>query len=300
MNPTTIDLLNWIGGFFDGEGSFSFSQGSPSVVLVNTDPQACFLVMNTMKTFGIDAKINERSKPGKSSKKKRWDVFINQAEESFKFCELMKPYIRGKSKQLELIQEYQNIRKSAQEFHRKMQFLNQSNNILIIDKSKFLEKLGFDIQEWKYEIYDTNNDKLNQTDFSNTDYIAGLFDAEGCVNINMRKNKSCNTDRFIPQIMFTNTNKVIIENFYSAMKNNQIGCHITSRIPTERNRIRWDLIVSGLSRTKKVCDLLVDKSRIKNKQIELMLAYLNERLLDPKSINTTGYNVKMAIQSSRQ
>ena len=97
-----------------------------------------------------------------------------------------------------------------------------------------------------------------------------------------------------------NTNKVIIENFYSAMKNNQIGCHITSRIPTERNRIRWDLIVSGLSRTKKVCDLLVDKSRIKNKQIELMLAYLNERLLDPKSINTTGYNVKMAIQSSRQ
>jgi hypothetical protein len=213
----------------------------------------------------------------------------------------MKPYIHGKSNQLELISEYKHVRKDAYTFRERMMFLNQTSNILIIDDSKLMTKLNFDIKsDWVYNKYDSMNDKLAQNNFNDLNYMAGLFDAEGTVNINMRNNKTGNTDRFIPQILFTNTNKIIAENYYSAIRNNLIGCHVTSRIPKERNRIRWDLMVSGLSRTKKVCDLLICKTKIKHKQLELMLSYVSERLSDQKSINTTGYNAKMAIQSLRK
>lgn len=295
------DLLSWIGGFFDGEGSMSFSQGSPSISVVNTDAVASYLIVNTLKSFGVQAKINERSQPSKSSKKKRWDVFINQAEEVFNFCTLMKPYVFGKQKQLSLIEDYKQQRKDAKDYHKKMMFLNQTSNIVTVNGQKLIDKLGF-IPSEEYEEYnsqETKNTKIDKTTFNNIHYVAGVIDAEGTINIHMRKNKHRNTDRFTPQIILVNTNKIICSNALSTFDNNNIGCHVQMRIPTERNRLRWDLSINGLGRVHKACKILIDKLRIKHKQCEIMLSYVSDIINEPKSINTTGYDVKMAIQSLR-
>jgi hypothetical protein len=292
--------LHWIAGFFDGEGSFSFAAGSPSVSLVNTDPQACLLVINTMRSYGIEAKINERSKPSKSSKKKRWDVFINQAEECIKFCKLMKPYIKGKTKQLDLILEYESIRKNTKQFHKRMMFLNQTNNILVLTKDKLIEKLGFvPPDEWVFEEYNGDNAKIGHSDFNNLYYLAGIIDAEGTININQRKNKHRNTDRFTPSVGIVNTNKEICKLVLSTIKLNNIGCHVQTRVPTNRNRIRWDLCIGGVNRVFSFGNIMIDKVRVKHKQLELLLSYAGERTVSPKSVNLTGYVTKMAIQSLR-
>lgn len=278
-------VLSWIGGFFDGEGSCSFSQGSPSIDLVNTNPEICYFIMNTFQKLGINAKISERSKPSKSSKKKRWDIFIHQADECFKFCDLMKPYIKGKQSQINLIQEYKAIRKRTKEFHERMRFLNQTNGILILDPSKLQTN-------WSCEVYNKTNSTIEHVDFSDIYYAAGLFDAEGTLHIN--------NQGFVPQITCVNTNKIICSHYVSAMSQHGINCYIQTRIPTCRNRIRWDIMIYGIKRSFDFCELMLDKVYIKQEQMKILKLYLQECLQHPDSRKQNGYVAKMAIQSLRK
>lgn len=292
-------MLKWLGGFFDGEGSCSFSQASPSIQIVNTNPKASMLCMSLLRNNGIEAKISERSQPSKSSKKKRWDVYVHQADEAIKAANFLIPYVWGKRKQLELIIEYSKNRKNTYIYHKEMQFLNQTSNILVINDEILWQKIGYKMDQKKHENPNDQNVRIDLiSDYNDMDYLAGLLDADGTVGMGQRENKGKYTDRFTPHMAVINTNKEIVNRAYSTIRNNEIGCFVSTRIPTTRNRIRWDLLVSGVKRVKRLAYFIKDRLQIKRQQAELLYLYCCEREKAPKSpVNDTGYQCKMAIEA---
>lgn len=288
-----INDLKWLGGFFDGEGSLTFATGNPRLTIINTNPIAISKCVSLFKKNNINAKVSEKSNPSKSSKKKRWDIYLN-TEETHKAILLLEELIYGKKNQLNLIKEYfDNKKDSCDIYHQKMQYLNQTNNILIIDDEILKIKLGFDFEKNHLNHID-NNSKINKTEFCDLYYLSGILDAEGTIGINQRENR--NTDRFTPTISLVNTNKEIITRCYSTLLNLGIGCHISTRDNMKRNRVRWDLLISGVKRCRDLSENLKDKLVIKRQQNELLNLYCYHRLDNPKSINEMGYEYKMAIQ----
>ena len=127
-------------------------------------------------------------------------------------------------------------------------------------------------------------------------YLSGILDAEGTVYINRRNvHKSC--DRYIPSISFVNTNKEIITKCCSVLKNNNIGFHIQSRISDNRNRVRWDVSITGVKRVEKLSSLLIGKLIIKNRQIDLIHKYCSLRLDDIMSKNDFANSFKESIET---
>ena len=290
----------WLAGFFDGEGSNSFSQMSPSVNIVNSDPKSIAYCLDIFRENGIEAKLTERAFPSKTKKRKRvrWDIFINQAEEAHKASELLVKYSQGKNKQMLLIQRYMKKRKNAKRFYKIMKFLNQTNNIIIYDKNILEEKIGMKINYNKIvTAEDKNNLIIKTNDFNEVEYLAGVFDAEGNVGINKRKNKHRNSERYTPILSIVNTNKKIVIAICSVLKNNNIGFHIQQR--QGRNRARWDISVSGIKRTLTLLNLIGNKLISKREQADILHSYVIERLKDPYCINDIGFAYKKAIESLR-
>ena len=286
-------LLKWLGGFFDGEGFCSFSQGSPSIGINNTNPLAISRCKSLFEKYNIYTGIHERSP---KSKKIRWDISINRADEAIKASEFLMPFVYGKRKQLELILEYSKTRKNAENFHRKMMYLNQTNNILIKDDNVLWKKLGFVLEKNHQNINDETS-KIISLDFKDIHYLCGIIDGEGTIGINKRENKYRNTDRYTPVISFVNTNKEIIEKCVSTIKNLNLPCHIQLRISDVRNRARWDIQVSGIMRVDSFCNEIKENILVKKQQVELLHIYCRERLKSKKSsINMIGESYKEAIQ----
>lgn len=297
--------LSWCGGFFDGEGSFSFCSKCPNISITNTNPLAVSVFFEMMKKNNINFKITERSKPSKSSKKKRWDMYIMDKDNIVRFLSLMEDYIHGKKKQVFLMKNFydessvRGNRKYAdivKDYHQVMKYYNQISNILIIDEDKLFEKLGFTLDFYHHEIYDETNDKIEVDSFSDLDYLAGIIDAEGTIYINKRNIKK-SYDRYVPFISFVNTNKEIVKKCCSVFKNNDIGFHVQSRKPSKRNRIRWDVSVTGVKRVHKLSSLLKGKLIIKNRQNDLIHKYCSLRLDDLLSKNTFASSFKESIES---
>jgi len=293
--------LAWCGGFFEGEGSFSFAARCPIINLVNTNPLAVSHFFEIMKKFDINFKITERSKPSKSSKKKRWDMYMITKTEIFKFLDIMENYIYGKRNQLYLMKNfYEEIENKFSkdiipDYHQLMMYYNQSCNILIIDEKKLFEKLGFELEFKHHAIADDKNVKIETDTFNDLYYLAGIIDAEGTFYLNKRqKRNSC--DRFVPFVSLVNTNKEIIKKCCSTLKNNNIGYHVQSRVNNGTNRIRWDISITGVTRTFKVNELLKDKLIIKNRQSELMYKYSHLRLNDMMGKNEFGDSFKESIE----
>ena len=290
----------WLAGFFDGEGSCSFSQMSPSVNIVNSDPKPISFCLEVFKENGIEAKLSERAFPSKTQKLKkvRWDIFINQAEEAFKASEFLYKYSQGKKEQMLLIHRYMKKRKNAKRFYKIMKFLNQTNNIIIYDKKVLEEKLKMKINDNKIVTAENKDNLLiKTTDFNEPEYLAGIFDAEGNIGINQRKNKHRNSDRYTPIISVVNTNKKIIIAICSVLRNNNIGFHVQQR--QGRNRSRWDISISGLKRCLVLLNLIGNKLISKRQQADILHRYVIERLRDPDCINSIGFAYKKAIESLR-
>lgn len=296
--------LSWCGGFFDGEGSFSFASKCPNINIVNTNPLAVSNFLGVMKKNNINFKVSERSKPSKSSKKKRWDMYIMNQSEVLPFLDLMQEYIHGKKKQLFLMKNFfEETEKRARkysdivdDYHQVMMYYNQISNILIVDENKLFQKLGFQLDFKHHDIANEENTKIETNDFFNDlYYVAGIIDAEGTIYINKR-NVNNSMDRYIPSIGFVNTNKEIVKQCCSVLKNNNIGYHVQSRTIEGRNRIRWDVSVTGVKRVEKLSALLIGKLIIKNRQIELIHKYCSFRLDDILSKNDLANSFKESIE----
>lgn len=291
-----MNTLSWCGGFFDGEGSFSFAPECASITLVNTNPLAIANFNETMLKNNVMLNISERSKASKSSKKKRWDLYSTSREECSKFVKLMKPYVKGKDLQLNLMENFfEDKHPNIQAYHKIMMYYNQTSHILIKDEKVLYEKLGFVPEVANHKFIAVENSEIVTDDFNDLDYFCGIMDAEGTVYMNQRDTKDNQTGtRFTPSISFTNTNKEIITKCCSTLKNNNIGCHIQFR--ENRNRGRWDIIVSGVQRAKSLASLIKDRLIIKNRQSEMLYKYCNLRIENPKSLNDYGLTFKEAIE----
>jgi len=289
----------WLAGFFDGEGSCSFSQSSPSVNIVNSDPKTIAYCLEIFKSNNIEAKISERAFPSKTKKSNRvrWDLFINQAEEAGKASKLLSEYSQGKKEQNLLIQKYMKKRKNTKRYHKIMRFLNQTNNILIYDHAILEQKIEMRINCDKIVSPEKENLLIKTTDFNEPEYLAGIFDAEGTIYINQKKNKHRNTDSYTPFMSVVNTNKKIITAICSVLKNNNVGYHVQAR--QGRNRVRWDISITGLKRTLTLLNLIGNKLISKRDESDLLYLYVIERLKDPYCINDIGFAYKKAIESLR-
>jgi hypothetical protein len=299
-----VNSLKWLGGFFDAEGSVSFNY-QPCVDIVNTCPKSIFEIKLILNSIGINFGINEREKPSKSSKKKRWDIFLRHKEQIIVFLENLKPCIYGKKKQLNLIDEWY---KGSIKFDiaEKIKFLNQLDNIVVSSykKEDVMTKLKTNNLK-KYEdinVLDENDGKVdNYNDFNCKYYISGLIDGDGCFNMNRRFCKY-NRNRYIPQVLFINTNKEIIKRYCSVLQNNKIGYYVNFRLAGKTtNRKRWDIMTSGVRRCEKMCSFLSDSIISKKEQCDLLLNYCKYRLLNEKSKNDEiGFECKMALQNLRK
>lgn len=300
--------LSWSGGFFDGEGYFSFSPKCPLIGINNTNPLAISNFFEIMQNNGIEFKIIERNKTSRKAKKKRWDMYIMNKSNIINFLSNMENYIHGKKNQLFLINnfydEYSKKRKKynqiVKDYHGIMKFFNQTSNILILDKNKLIKKINDNDMNFDFVEYynkDKKNDLIKINSFNDLDYISGLLDAEGTIYINKRKVKNKKYNRYIPFISIVNTNKKIIQNYCSTLKNNDIAFHVQSRINNKRNRVRWDIAVVGVKRVNNFSKLLKDRLIIKNRQIDLIHKYCSLRLKDVLSKNDIGQSFKEAIEA---
>ncbi len=303
MDDNLESKIDWCAGFFDGEGSVSFAAKTPIITIVNTNPLAVTYFFEAMKKKGIDFIISERSKASKSSKKKRWDMYIYDRIGISRFINLMKNRVHGKSKQLLLLQDFYNEQSSGYDqkiksYHNRMKYLNQTCHMIIKNNDLLWKKLGFVPDIVDHKMIDKDSSLIETGSFNNLEYLSGVIDAEGSVAINHRLNKHrANTDRFSPIISFTNTNKLIIEKCCSTLKNNNVGYHVQFRISEERNRGRWDVSIGGVKRTHILSFLLKDKVIIKRQQMELINNYCLLRLQNMMVKNSLGLSFKESIEA---
>lgn len=291
--------VSWCAGFFEAEGSASFAAKCPTLTVVNTNPLAVATFLSCMLENGIEFSISERSKPSKSSKKKRWDLYLQNKDCILYFIDLMDNYIVGKKRQLQLIKEFYSddclsYNKKYEVYNNRMKFINQTNNIIILDKDILKNKLDNLIYD-KYETRDNDNIKIPLSDINDLDYLAGIVDGEGTFYMGKRKNRHRKNYRFTPNISLTNTNKKIISKCCSILKYYNIGYHIQTR--ENRNRVRWDVSVSGIKRNKILSELLSNRLVIKDRQNKLINQYCILRLKDIKGLNKIGDSYKEAIEA---
>lgn len=300
-NPQETEKLNiqWLAGFFDAEGSVSFNY-KPNIDFVNTCPRTSFHIKDILSKLGIKAGMHYREKPSKSSKKPRWDIFLRHEYQIKPFLQHVMPYVYGKQKQLQLINEwYQNKRDISE----KIRFANQVNHIVISRPETVKEKLKTDDLNKYSDISLLNDDDgyiREYSDFSNWGYVAGLVDGDGCFNMHFRASKRSQIGRYTPQVMLINTNKEIIRRYCSVLGNNNIGYHISFRVAGKTtNRRRWDILVSGIKRCENICQHLYPYLETKKEQCNLLFQYCKHRLLNPKKLNEIGFECKKALESMR-
>lgn len=302
-NPQETDL-RWLAGFFDAEGSISFNY-KPNIDIVNTCPKTIFHIKKILNDLGMKIEENEREKPSKSSKKKRWDIFLRHENQIQVFIKYVSPFIVGKQKQIDVIKKwYNNKDENTKE---KLMFVNQLHNIVILKekKEKLKQKLKTNTLD-KYEDINILNEDIDghivPYEFNDLYYAAGLIDGDGCLNLNYKPQKNYKTDyRYTPQILLINTNKKIIEAYISVLKNNSIGYYISFRTASKTtNRRRWDITISGVKRCEKFLSMIYDKLKTKEEQAKLLLEYCHFRLEKPKSINDIGFECKNALETMRK
>jgi len=300
-NPQETEKSNikWLAGFFDAEGSVSFNY-KPNIDIVNTCARTSFHVKSILSGIGIDSGIHKREKPSKSSKKPRWDIFLRHEHQVKPFLEYVGPYVYGKSKQLEIVKEWYSDKTNLSE---KIKFANQLSNIVVARPDKVKEKLKTDNLN-KYSdiiLLDDNDGIINiYFNFNCVEYIAGLIDGDGCFSLHFRSSKTSKNGRYTPQLMLINTNKEIIKRYCSVLKNNGIGFHVNFRLAgTTTNRRRWDIVVSGVKRCEKACQLIEPYLETKKEQCQLLNQYCKHRLLNPKEENQIGFECKKALEGMR-
>ena len=303
-NPQETEQLNilWLAGFFDAEGSVSFNY-NPCLDIVNTCARTSFYIKDILKRIGIEAGINEREKPSKSSKKPRWDIFLRHEEQILPFLKYVKPYVKGKKFQLDLIEDWYNGNK-IEDIAKKIRCANQILNKIILDEKKDVvkEKLGIKYLDFYSDIPVLNDEDgfINCNSFNNLNYIAGLIDGDGSINMNYRASKRSKLGKYTPQVLFINTDKQIITSYCSVLKTNNIGYNVQFRTGgNTTNRRRWDIIVSGVKRTKNLLELITNKLKTKKEQANLLMQYCISRLQEPKSINEYGFECKKALEGMK-
>lgn len=287
VNDTDERRLKWLSGYFDAKGSCSFKTDmTPIIQILNANPKVATLIYAVFKKHGIVSKTSERSKTGKSSKKKRWDVFTETKSETIKVVNLLLPFIQGKKEQLiTLIEKYDS---------KKLKYLNATNNVLIKDNDQLFNSLGF--KKDQHETISDDNTKLEFNSFCDVDWLCGFIDSVGNIKLDKRDMKGRDMAHFTPILQISHHNKKCMNAAYSTLRNLKVGCHVHFGISEKLNRGKWTLTVSGLKRIKFLCFHILDHLVLKKDQINILNLYIYRRLQEnPESIDEMGYSTHFAL-----
>jgi len=280
--------IKWLAGFFDAEGSINLNDG-PSIDIINNCSRMSFFIKDILNSIGINADINEREKPSKSSKKPRWNIFLRDELQIKLFLKHVKPFVRSKQLQLDLIKEWYDTK--SVDIKNKVKFANKFKDRIITSK----------VEEKYPDIPVLNDDDgiITYGNFSDLDYVAGLIDGDGSINLNCKDSKKQNI--YTPQVLFVNTNKIIVKSYCSTLKNINVGHIIKFRTEGEvTKRRRWDIKVSGIKRCCNFLEQIKDHLEIKREQANLLLQYCKHRLTTNKTEDNLGFDCKKSIEGMQK
>ena len=300
-NPQETENLNikWLAGFFDAEGSIGFND-KPIITIMNVCPNTSFVIKDTMIKIGIIPDTHMREKPSKSSKKLRWNIFLRYDEQILPFLQYVKPYIKGKKFQLELLEEW--YKNQSQKIQDKLFFANQVYNQIVCKPQSILQKLKINNLEQYADIPILNDDDryIITNNFNCLNYCAGLLDADGSFNLDFISVKG--KSKYTPQIIMMNKNKEIVKSYCSVLTNNHIGYHVLFNTSEKKvDKRKWKITISGCKRCIKMLESIVSKIHTKREQANLMLQYCRYKLNNSSDVNdVTGFECKKALDGMKK
>ena len=102
--------LHWLGGAFDGEGSFSLvfngrtETATAMIRFTNTSEVMVAEVLRILDEHGLPRHVQQRDPNGGT--KQIWHISINGAKRSRRFLEVVMPYLRTKRKEAAIVWDF--------------------------------------------------------------------------------------------------------------------------------------------------------------------------------------------------
>ena len=108
-------------------------------------------------------------------------------------------------------------------------------------------------------------------------WLAGFFDADGCVNI--YRKYTAKTEVYTPRLVMTNTNKDIVDTICAVLREVSIPFYVQIRKNRSLNHNNTaDIIISGYKRCFHALPLIAPYLKGKREKAELMLQFCELRL----------------------
>jgi len=268
---STEDHLKWFCGFFDGKGSLSIDKDNiPSIYLNNEDPKVTMFSKYILNKYDVEVKVSERSRPSKSSKKSRWDLYISDRKNCIKTAAIMSGHSIVKKNQFDVILKLE---------HKKSGISDKMN----FEKAKNYYPIGSDSKE------------ISTNDFNDKLWFIGMFDALYEIGVEHRQSKDRDRDEIKPYLKIEHTNKFLIEQVCSYLKNNKISYHI--KCIDGKERLKWHVLTSGIFRVKNFIENIREYSILKQEALDTMYFFIMDVIIGKKSNDDFKYSFKKTIDS---
>jgi hypothetical protein len=110
-------------------------------------------------------------------------------------------------------------------------------------------------------------------------YLAGILDGEGCIHLSFRAGKTEGKGNFNRRVQITNTSAVLVDFVTEFLTTQEIPFYVQwNRHVGKNHRPYATIMLSKLEGIKKFLSALLPYLRIKKRQAELMLEFVDSRL----------------------
>lgn len=128
----------------------------------------------------------------------------------------------------------------------------------------------------------------------NIEYLAGFFDGEGYIGLAKYKARSNENSTYgfylVPNIVIVQKHKKILEEIRDFLNKNDIGCFIK-----ERDDACYQLIIGGMKRAIKFCNLMENHIICKKPQLLLLKSYIEKRLSLPQKTHYDSSDLQLYL-----
>ena len=275
--PITKELLAYIAGFFDGEGCITAIRSSKNghrYGITASITQKSRGILDLIKSyFGGYVVIQKRNRRENDYIcRLRFSVVATRV-----FLEAIAPYLIVKKEQAQIAIEYHQLRMLSKVKRDGYYYLSENAKRAEINMGKIMHKLKKQQMPQALLIPKQDESVINS-------YVAGVFDAEGCVNISKREKhgKYKSIDHYV-RCTVTQEVRLLVEYMQSLFS----GCvHISGRCKSNdgkqaRNVYRWSVTHrKALEFLNKICDYLIIKKPQAELGIELQSSHTKKRSKD--------------------
>ncbi len=143
-----------------------------------------------------------------------------------------------------------------------------------------------------------NQQEISQAQLA---YLGGLIDGEGCVAVTVqtKHGRVGKTFQIVPHISFTNTEKVLVDEYVAILESLDVARYIAHREQHGRNAESWSVVTKGLKRAVKLLPYLRQWCRGKKRDNATdLLEFCESRLADWHAAPFTDRQIELARQIS--